>query len=85
MDTPSIVGYCASACSVISFVPQAAKVIRKRDTAAISGWMYALTVTGFALWTGFGVLRGELPIILTNSICFCLSAFILTIKMIGHR
>lgn len=85
MDIALVVGYCASACSVFSFVPQAVKVIRSRDAAAISGWMYLLTVMGFALWTAFGFLREEFPIILTNSICFCLSAFILTMKIIGHR
>ena len=64
-----------------SFVPQVWKVVKTGDTAAISSRMYALTVTGFALWTAFGILRGEWPIILTNVICFCLSSFILIKKL----
>jgi MtN3 and saliva related transmembrane protein len=43
--------------------------------------MYALTVVGFALWTTFGILNTEWPIVLTNSICFCLSAYILIRKI----
>lgn len=80
MDTALLVGYLASVCSVTSFVPQVWKVVRTGDTAAISARMYWLTVVGFALWSAFGFLRGEWPIILTNSICFCLG-FILIRKL----
>jgi len=81
MDPATMIGYGASVCSVASFIPQAAKVIRSRETRAISAKMYVLTVAGFALWTIFGIFRNELPIILTNAICFCLSALILGVKI----
>ena len=81
MDTSLIVGYLASACSVTSFVPQVWKVLKTGDTAAISARMYTLTVVGFALWSAFGILKQEWPIILTNAICFCLSGFILIKKL----
>ncbi|WP_439631747.1 SemiSWEET family sugar transporter [Shinella sp.] len=84
MDTALIVGYLASICSVTSFIPQVWKIFKTGDTAAISAKMYALTVAGFALWTAFGVMRVEWPIILTNAICFCLSTLIL-IKKITRR
>lgn len=81
LDTTLLVGYLASICSVTSFVPQVWKVIKTGDTAAISARMYALTVVGFALWTAFGILRTEWPIMLTNAICFCLSGYILIRKV----
>jgi MtN3 and saliva related transmembrane protein len=81
MDIALLVGYLASLCSVTSFSPQVWKVVRSGDTAAISGRMYALTVVGFALWSVFGILKTEWPIILTNSICFCLSGYILIRKL----
>jgi len=81
MDIALLVGYTASLCSVTSFVPQVWKVVRTGDTAAISGRMYTLTVIGFALWSAFGILKTEWPIILTNSICFCLSGYILIRKL----
>lgn len=82
MDIALIVGYLASVCSMTSFVPQAWKIIKTADTAAISKRMYAVTVVGFALWSAFGVLRMEWPIILTNVVCFCLSSFILVMKIL---
>lgn len=83
MDSTLLIGYLASVCSVTSFVLQVWKVIKTGDTAAISARMYGLTVFGFALWTVFGLLRSEWPIILTNAICFCLSGFILLRKLRG--
>lgn len=85
MDTPLIVGYLASVCSVSSFVPQVRKVIRTGDTEAISARMYCLTVTGFVLWTTFGIMRSEWPIIFTNAACFLLSGFILIKKLASQR
>lgn len=81
MDSGLLVGYLASICSVASFIPQVWKVMRSGDTEAISVRMYVLTVTGFALWTTFGLLRGEWPIILTNSLCFCLSGIVIFQKL----
>jgi MtN3 and saliva related transmembrane protein len=86
MDPASLVGYAATLCSVTSFVPQAWKVIRTRDTAAISVRMYAITVLGFALWLAYGILLGQWPLILTNAICLLLSGFILAMKVMPrHR
>jgi MtN3 and saliva related transmembrane protein len=85
MDAALIVGYLASICSTTSFLPQAWKIIKTGDTAAISMRMYAVTVTGFALWSVFGVMRMEWPIILTNAVCFCLSAFILVMKVLPKK
>jgi MtN3 and saliva related transmembrane protein len=47
--------------------------------------MYAVTVSGFALWTAYGVLLGQWPLIITNTICLVLSAFILTMKLLPRR
>jgi MtN3 and saliva related transmembrane protein len=66
---------------VTSFIPQVIKVIQTADTAAISARMYMVTVIGFALWTIFGFLRMEWPIILTNTACFFLSGYILLRKL----
>ena len=82
MDLASIVGGLATLCSTSSFVPQAWKVIRTRDTSSISKRMYVITVVGFSLWFTYGLLLGEWPLIVTNGICLLLSAFILLMKLL---
>lgn len=82
MNWIAVAGILAALCSTISFVPQAWRIVRIRDTKAISPLTYSLTVTGFALWTAYGFGLGEWPLIITNSICFVLSAFILLMTLL---
>ena len=85
MDLAVAFGWLATLCSTASFVPQAWKVIRTRETKDISAWMYAITVAGFACWTTYGAMLGQGPIIVTNSLCFALSGFILLMKLLPQR
>lgn len=85
MDPAVIFGWLATAASTVSFVPQAWKIIKTRETKDISRWMYMVTVAGFACWTIYGALLGQWPIIVTNSICFTLSGFILVMKLLPRR
>ncbi len=52
-------GYLATIASTTSFAPQAWKIIRTKDAAAISLGMYVLTVSAFALWTAYGFLINQ--------------------------
>lgn len=73
----TLLGFAAAFCSTVSFLPQAVRIIRTKDTAALSAPMYVLTTTGFCLWLAYGVALGEWPLILTNGICAILAGFIL--------
>ncbi len=85
MSLVTILGALAAIASTVSFTPQAVKIIRTRQTKDISFWMYAITVAGFALWCSYGILLGQWPLILSNSICLLLSGFILVMKLLPRR
>jgi MtN3 and saliva related transmembrane protein len=85
MTLLTIIGSLAALASTISFAPQAWKIIKSRHTTDISVVMYGVTVCGFALWTAYGFLLGEWPIIVTNIVCFLLSGFILLMKILPPR
>jgi MtN3 and saliva related transmembrane protein len=74
-------GVGAACCSMASFVPQLSKVLRERDVSAISLRMYAVTVTGFALWTIYGVRLGSWPLVGSNGVCLCLAGLIMICKL----
>ena len=82
MDAVTVIGSLAAICSTTSFAPQASKIVKSRDTDAISKRMYVVTVIGFALWLLYGLLKAEWPLIVANSICLALSAFILIMKIL---
>ena len=85
MEIATIIGICATVASTVSFVPQAWKIIKSRQTHDISTAMYAVTVIGFGLWMAYGVVLVQWPLILTNGLCLVLSAFILTMKILPRR
>jgi len=85
MDTVTLIGAGAAILSTTSFMPQAWKIIRTRDTSSISTGMYLVTVAGFVLWTTYGLLSNAWPVVASNAICLILSAFILTMKLLPRR
>ena len=82
MQTATLLGAFAALCSTISFTPQAIKIIRTRETKDISVGMYLLTVIGFAAWGIYGLMLLQWPLVVSNSICFLLSAFILAMTLL---
>lgn len=76
----NIVGTAAALCSMSSFVPQILKIHRERDASSVSLRMYAVTVTGFSLWTTYGLMTGGWPVTVSNIVCLILSAIILVQK-----
>ena len=77
---PDLIGTAAALCSMASFTPQIVKIWCERDASSISLRMYVVTVTGFSLWTFYGVLIGSWPVIGANAVCLALAATILALK-----
>ena len=80
LNLADMVGTAAALCSMASFTPQIFKIWREKDASSISLRMYVVTVSGFALWIGYGALTGSWPVIAANSVCLLLSAVILALK-----
>ena len=85
MAIADILGGAAAIASTVSFTPQAWRIIRTGDTKAIATGMYVITVIGFALWTSYGIILRQWPLVAANSICFLLSGFILAMKLLPQR
>ena len=74
-------GYVAALCTTSAYVPQVIKVWRTRATKDISLKMFLVLVTGLALWLTYGFWRGEMPLILANSVTLTLASTILYFKL----
>ena len=75
------IGVAAAVCSMSSFIPQALKIIRERDASSVSVRMYIVTVTGFVLWTVYGVLLKSWPLVGSNLISVAMASLILFLKL----
>jgi MtN3 and saliva related transmembrane protein len=81
MSIEEMFGYAAAFLTTLSFLPQAIKVVRTRETGAISLSMYALFTAGVMLWGIYGLMTGQWSIIIANGITVVLAAIILVMKI----
>ena len=81
MSLVMLIGLVAACCTTIAYAPQAIKTWRTRSTKDISLGMFVLMVTGVALWLAYGVLIGDVPLILANVVTLSLAGTILVLKL----
>ena len=81
MDSAKIIGLVAGLLTTISFVPQVVKTWRSKSAKDLSLVMFLLYCTGMLLWTIYGFMLNELPLILWNIITLVLSLVILFFKI----
>ncbi len=82
MSWITIIGLMAAAFTTFSFLPQAIKTIKSKQTKDLSFGMYLAFTTGVFLWLIYGILIGDAPVIIANSITFILTITILVLKII---
>jgi MtN3 and saliva related transmembrane protein len=83
-DLISGMGLLAAFCTTISFLPQAIKTIRTRDTSGISLSMYFLFTAGTFFWLIYGIFTVNVPIIIANAVTLLFAGTILLYKFRNH-
>lgn len=81
MDFIQIIGFSAAFFITAANVPQAVKIIRTKSTKGISSWSYGILLLGNLAWLAYGILKNDLPIILSNSISSVLCGIIWIIRL----
>ena len=81
MNWVSIVGLTAAFLTSFSFLPQAIKTIREKDTSSISLSMYMLFTLGTLMWFIYGIASDNLPVWLANGFTLILAVIILSFKI----
>lgn len=62
----TVIGTIAGILTSISMIPQLIKVLKEKDVENLSWGMIAVLLTGVSLWVVYGIMKEELPIILSN-------------------
>ncbi|MDE7125685.1 MAG: hypothetical protein K2O12_04305, partial [Muribaculaceae bacterium] len=82
MTTAStIVGYMASICMILGYMPQAIHTIRTRDTSGIAYPTFLLMGLGAIFFIIQGFLTGNAPLWITNVVTGASSAVVFGIKI----
>jgi MtN3 and saliva related transmembrane protein len=81
MEWISLLGFAAAILTTSSFVPQVIKLGKTHHTKDISLMMYAIITAGISLWLVYGILLGDLPIILANAVTLIFVGIVLSFKL----
>tara|TARA_Y100000310_G_scaffold342214_1_gene444340 strand:+ start:8299 stop:8553 length:255 start_codon:yes stop_codon:yes gene_type:complete len=77
MEMVTILGLVAATFTTVSFLPQAIKTIKTKQTKDLSLGMYTILTIGVFLWLIYGLIIHDYPIILANAVTGTFSAIIL--------
>ena len=75
------IGALAAILTTLCWVPQALKIVRDRETRAISLPGTMLCVVGVLLWLIYGVAIADAPLIGSSAVTLAITAMILALKI----
>lgn len=76
-----LLGSVAAVLTTVCWLPQSIKIIRHRDTAAISLITNVMLLVGIVLWTIYGLMIGSVPVVMANAVSGALIATIVAMKL----
>lgn len=75
------VGALAAVLTTLCWLPQAVRVIRLKDTRAISLATNIVFASGILLWLIYGIAIGNWPLIAANAVSMVLTLIIIAMKL----
>ena len=75
-----IVGLIAGVLTASSLLPQVFKTIKTKEAEDVAPFMFWMLITGTGLWAYYGILRDDMPIIITNAFSFSLNILMLILR-----
>ena len=76
-----LVGFAAGFLTVVSFLPQVIQAWKTKRVKDISFWMIAILMTAAATWVAYGIMKKDMPVIVTNVSSFILQSGIMVAKI----
>ena len=73
----TLLSFIAAAFTTLSFLPQAIKVIRTKNTSGLSFSMYLMFTIGVFLWLMYGIFAKQVAVALANGITLIFALIIL--------
>ena len=84
MDAITLLGLLAATLTTVAFLPQVIKNWKTRSAGDLSFGTFGLFTAGLVLWLSYGLLIGNLPIIVSNTVTLVLNGVNL-VQMVKYR
>lgn len=79
MEFTEVIGITAGICTTSGALPQIVKAVRTKKAQDVSPLMFWVLLLGVTLWTFYGIIKRDWPIIITNGISMLLNGIMLVI------
>lgn len=80
MDWIQVLGLAAGICTSSSMLPQLIKTAKEKKADEVSLSMLLLLLVGVCGWIAYGVLRKDVPIIVTNAFSLLLNVVMIALR-----
>lgn len=80
-----IVGIAAGICTATSLLPQLIKLIKHKKSEDISLFYLLILFTGLGLWLWYGILRKDIPILVTNGFSLVINGIVIVLGVLYKR
>lgn len=80
MDKTQLIGIAAGILTATSLIPQLVKILKEKKADDVSPLMLFILLAGLGLWTVYGIMKEDWPIIITNSFSFLLNTTVLIFR-----
>lgn len=74
-----IVGLAAGICTSVSLLPQLIKLVKHKKAEDISLFYLIILFIGLGLWIWYGVLRDDIPILVTNGFSLVINGIVIVL------
>lgn len=81
MDWVTVMGYVAGACTTSSFLPQAIQIVKTKHTKDLSLSMYSILTSGLMLWSIYGLINHDWPLLIANLVTLLLAGWIFVLNL----
>jgi MtN3 and saliva related transmembrane protein len=76
-----VTGIIAGCLTALSALPQLIKIIKVKKAEDISLWTLIVLITGLGLWTMYGFLKDDIPILATNLFSLMINIMLVFLKL----
>ena len=81
MNWTTALGLLAATLTTLSFLPQVIKTWRMKSAEDLSLGTFGMLCTGVLCWLVYGLLIGDLPIVLANAVTLVLAGSVLVLAV----
>ncbi len=79
MEITELIGILAGLFTTTAAIPQIVKAWKSQEVEDVSPWMFVVLILGVLLWTVYGTIKVDYPIIITNGLSTILNSTMLVL------